>query len=566
MTTLNTHPGLQAARQASEKDSLAEETAASRVSHLPYHADSSSGKDVILWADILKVFNNAIYARSGTVILPFLKGPNFKNLEPLRIAAAPGITLDVVVKSQMIEKELSSKRQEALSLMHQDNDSNASANSIPTLCNANTTIGRNPAFGSEDTAMGNYTHMDNFANPSPAKGFNESFSDTSTHVSPTAVVRSKATKTTDGSTDNTIRNPEGGLEGAAMDNYSHIDNPAAGPIRRGPHMALDENLDANDNTSEKSHLTNITPSRAPQKNNGTRDITQTIIDANLGDTKAQVALGEMCKHGQGVNQDYKAAMSWFLKAAEQGDSVGQRKVGILYRNGVGVKQDYTEAKQWFQRSAANGDSTGQCNLGYMYEHGQGGDQSYTAAMFWYLKSAKQENSGAQNNIGYMYQMGLGVRQDLSLAMEWYLKATKQGNRGAQNNIGYMYQMGLGVVQDISLAMEWYVKAAEQGDPGAQTNIGYMYQMGLGVKQDTSCAMEYYVKAAQQGYPQAHKNIGWLYETARGIPKDMTLAIQRYKAAADLGDTDSRRYLYKLQRQGYDLETGKKRGLLAKLFK
>ncbi|KAG0284506.1 hypothetical protein BGZ97_008161, partial [Linnemannia gamsii] len=61
------------------------------------HHDASYAKNIILWDDIKTVFGNALYVRSRDFALPFLKGPDFKNLDPLRIAAIPGVTLDVVV-------------------------------------------------------------------------------------------------------------------------------------------------------------------------------------------------------------------------------------------------------------------------------------------------------------------------------------------------------------------------------------------------------------------------------------------------------------------------------------
>ncbi|KAF9118324.1 hypothetical protein BGX30_004654, partial [Mortierella sp. GBA39] len=73
------------------------------------------------------------------------------------------------------------------------------------------------------------------------------------------------------------------------------------------------------------------------------DLNQTTVRANLGDKDAQVALGDMYKDGLGVQKDYKAAMEWYLRAAEQGDAVGLRKVGVLYDYGYGVTQDYSTA-------------------------------------------------------------------------------------------------------------------------------------------------------------------------------------------------------------------------------
>ncbi len=47
--------------------------------------------------------------------------------------------------------------------------------------------------------------------------------------------------------------------------------------------------------------------------------------------------------GEGVPQDYAAAVGWYRKAAEQGDAESQFNLGLLYRQGQGVPQDYGAA-------------------------------------------------------------------------------------------------------------------------------------------------------------------------------------------------------------------------------
>ncbi|KAG0281160.1 hypothetical protein BGZ97_009314 [Linnemannia gamsii] len=68
----------------------------------PAHFDDVSGKDIILGDDILVTFKNVVHARSGAMILPFLKGRDFKTLDPLRIATATNITLNIVVADQLV--------------------------------------------------------------------------------------------------------------------------------------------------------------------------------------------------------------------------------------------------------------------------------------------------------------------------------------------------------------------------------------------------------------------------------------------------------------------------------
>ena len=58
--------------------------------------------------------------------------------------------------------------------------------------------------------------------------------------------------------------------------------------------------------------------------------------------------------GQGVVQDYKEAVRWFRKAAEQGDAEAQYNLGAMYDIGQGVVQDYTRAHMWMNIAASSG--------------------------------------------------------------------------------------------------------------------------------------------------------------------------------------------------------------------
>jgi TPR repeat protein len=43
----------------------------------------------------------------------------------------------------------------------------------------------------------------------------------------------------------------------------------------------------------------------------------------------------------------------------------------MYANGKGVEQDFKEAIKWFQKAADQGFAEAQYNLGFMYDKGQG---------------------------------------------------------------------------------------------------------------------------------------------------------------------------------------------------
>ncbi|KAG0274731.1 hypothetical protein BGZ95_009514 [Linnemannia exigua] len=313
--------------------------------------------------------------------------------DPLRIAAVPGATLDIVVRGRLGEKELSLESlQVALPGAHQRKNHN---NADPP-CNSS------------------------------------------------AVATAR-------------RNPAGGHVEAAWDNLTHIDNPDAGPVRRGPQAmqdsqgASDDNKDSNSNinTSAKElkvSSNRISLARSPQESTSAtaQDITEVMINARLGDMHAQNALGEMYKDGRGVHQDYEAAMDWYLKAADQGHAGAQSNIGRLYRYGHGVPLNYVAAMEWFLKSVDQGDATAQYNVGSLYRNGHGVSQDYPTAIDWYLRAADQGHAQAQNILGFMQQHGQGTPQDYSSAMDWYLKAADQGNAVAQSNIGHLYRNGYGV--------------------------------------------------------------------------------------------------------------------------
>jgi TPR repeat protein len=77
----------------------------------------------------------------------------------------------------------------------------------------------------------------------------------------------------------------------------------------------------------------------------------------------------------------KAAQLWYRKAAEQGFTLAQVNLGDLYLRGQGVDQDYEAAVRWFRRAAASAETqTGQLdrgtllalvNLATLYRYGWG---------------------------------------------------------------------------------------------------------------------------------------------------------------------------------------------------
>ena len=62
----------------------------------------------------------------------------------------------------------------------------------------------------------------------------------------------------------------------------------------------------------------------------------------------------MYYHGHGVDVNYKKAIEWYEKAAEQGDAQAQYNLGSMYYNGQGVDVNYKKAFEWFEKAAKQG--------------------------------------------------------------------------------------------------------------------------------------------------------------------------------------------------------------------
>ena len=70
----------------------------------------------------------------------------------------------------------------------------------------------------------------------------------------------------------------------------------------------------------------------------------------------------MYETGKGVPLDYKQAVSWYLKAAEQGDPLAQFDLGRIFESGQeGVAMDYVEAHKWWSLAAASGEDRAKRN-------------------------------------------------------------------------------------------------------------------------------------------------------------------------------------------------------------
>ncbi|KAK3842084.1 MAG: hypothetical protein J3R72DRAFT_490806 [Linnemannia gamsii] len=72
---------------------------ASDVVLIETHMDDTTGKEFVLWGDILMAFKHTLHVRHGSKVLAYLKGPDYKPLDPPRIGAVTDVILDVYVEA-----------------------------------------------------------------------------------------------------------------------------------------------------------------------------------------------------------------------------------------------------------------------------------------------------------------------------------------------------------------------------------------------------------------------------------------------------------------------------------
>ena len=60
-------------------------------------------------------------------------------------------------------------------------------------------------------------------------------------------------------------------------------------------------------------------------------------------------------NGNGVEINYKKAMKWLKKAANQGNAVAMHNLGVLYYHGLGTSVDMPKANMFINMSRSSAD-------------------------------------------------------------------------------------------------------------------------------------------------------------------------------------------------------------------
>ena len=284
----------------------------------------------------------------------------------------------------------------------------------------------------------------------------------------------------------------------------------------------------------------------------TSDPIQAITQlAEEGNVQAQYELARLYCNKE--PKDYRKAVHWYMKAAEQGHLDAQCLLIKEYSSFL-TNRDYEQLKQWLHVKVEEGIIQAKFYLGELYFQ----LSDYEQALYWYRLAGNQGYGPAMCRLGQMYENGTGVAQDYKQAEEWFIKdgpygdaqwhlltmyehMANEGDIEAQYKLGFQYRYGGSVDQwdpsfgiDYKQALSLFRKSAEQGHADAQFQLAQMYNDGVGVTQNDVLAIYWYRKAAEQGIASAQFCLGTKYKLGQGFQQDDTLAQEWFEKAYSNG--------------------------------
>ena len=117
-------------------------------------------------------------------------------------------------------------------------------------------------------------------------------------------------------------------------------------------------------------------------------------------------------------KDYHQSLIYFKPLAEKGDAIAQMNLGIMYEHGQGVDKDEKRAVEFFTLAADQGHVKSQFYLAQMYRTGDGVRKNPVLAFKYYSLAARAGYLDAQYDLGLSYSYGVGTKVDFEKAYFW----------------------------------------------------------------------------------------------------------------------------------------------------
>ena len=295
--------------------------------------------------------------------------------------------------------------------------------------------------------------------------------------------------------------------------------------------------------------------------------------------KAAGYIGRMYLRGEGTEQNFEKAVTWFRRGVANGDALCQYEMGLMHLNGYGLQKNPIRAADYYKEAANQDFASAQIQLAKLYldqgdvavalqffdmaarhghieafyhlaeisNNGIERERSCNLATAYYKLVAEKVESlhSAFDEANHEYDDG-----DMEPALIKYMMAAEQGYEFAQANVAYMLdehqsmlslnslipwkKPRLSILRNAVLALIYWTRSAKQANIDSMVKMGDYYLGGYGVEADMEKAATCYQTAASsQSSAQALWNLGWVHENGIGVEQDFHLAKRFYDQALEI---------------------------------
>ena len=295
-------------------------------------------------------------------------------------------------------------------------------------------------------------------------------------------------------------------------------------------------------------------------------------------SKAAGYIGRMFLRGEGMEQSFEKAQTWFKRGVANGDALSQYQLGLMSLQGLGVRKDAVLAADYFKEAANQDFASAQVNLGQLFldqgdintatrffdmaarhghveafyhlaeinNHGIGRERSCGIATAYYKLVAEKVESihSSFHEANRAYDEG-----DTETALPIYMMAAEQGYESAQTNVAFLLdeyksitslnpilpwkRKRSSLLRNAFLALVYWTRSAKQSNIDSMVKMGDYYLGGYGIEADMEKAATCYQTAAETHQSaQALWNLGWIHENGIGVEQDFHLAKRFYDQALE----------------------------------
>jgi SEL1 protein len=304
--------------------------------------------------------------------------------------------------------------------------------------------------------------------------------------------------------------------------------------------------------------------------------------------KAAAHIGRMFLRGEGMEQNFEKAATWFQRGIANGDSLCQHHMALMYRDGLGVPKDSVRAAMYFKAAAEQDLPASQSSLGALFlDQGDvetagryfelSARNGFTEA-FYYLAEMTNNGIGRERHCGIATAYYKIVAEkaevlhssfaeanaayasgDLETAIIYSMMAAEQGYESAQANVAYILDEQTSALSsalssalpfrpqarqsssprsalhNAALALIYWTRSAKQNNIDSLLKMGDYYLSGHGTVVDPDKASTCYHTAAETHHSaQALWNLGWMHENGVGpVSQDFHMAKRYYDLALDM---------------------------------